>query len=177
MLPPDSRCSERRALIYWWVSKDPSESDLDAAVNELMACLEKPGRLWNMYNRGVAKAEFRARLEAAQRGDLIPVEHVKYLDRGSAAWIYEIRWQNITVQVLEPGGKRRFVKLKVRALHAETPRLPNHLLGLHAHEKIVIVVDGDKEASKRATNDAQNAEIDVAVRAYWDGDGSNWGLV
>jgi hypothetical protein len=174
---PESRCSQAVPQIYVWVGTSAEKSDIEAAAEALMAAIEEPGRLWNMWNRASTKAEFAGRLRAAQRGELKPIDEVKYLERGSQAWLYEIRWQDISVRHRTPEGVLSFLSLKVRALHAETSSLPMHLIGLHAHEKIIVDVEGDPEASRAETARAQNREIDKAVKRFWDEQPSNWGIV
>lgn len=150
--------------VYWHERPDVRsvEVHLDLITDALMAVLKAPaGRRWNPYNEPMVRSEFRHRLAAAARGRLVPVDHVKSIEHPLAADLFEIRWQGITVSEVVD-GQVRHRDVQVRLLHAEPLRLGVIALALHAHEKTI--VDGDR----RATREAQDAEIVAAVEVYAD---------
>lgn len=157
-------------LIYVWAEGAGELSHVDATVRKLMDTLRGEGRQWNPYSEAIAREEFRQRLLAAEQGDLIPVDEVIRLVTGEDGWLYEIRWQDISVRRVMADGNVEYYDAQVRALHGEPPRLPQHLIGVHAHEKLHW--DGDDEK----TEDEQNAQIRLAVRKFWAYEPSNWGL-
>lgn len=165
---PESRCSQHREISYVWARRPAGKSSIEAAVDALMAAITTPGRRWNPYNQEMARAEFKGRLEDAERGILIPVEHVKELTRGRAAHLYEIRWQAINVTEVDARGRVRHSKTRARLQHAEPLAYPDIAVGVHAHEKIV--VKGDD----KATNKLQDAEIAKGVDEYFTQDPSDW---
>lgn len=168
---PESRCSQHSPLRYVWAARAAGQSDINAAVEALMTAIHgNGGRRWNMYNTTMARSEFRKRLELAERGDLKPVEHVKKLGRGRKADLFEIRWQGITVHEEAPDGKVSYPKIRVRLQHAEPEDEKTLLIGVHAHEKVV--VKGDNAATK----DLQNKEIAKGVKAFFDQDPADWGV-
>ncbi len=119
-----------------------------------------PNRRWNPYLEAMVRSEFRHRLVLASRGELVPVDHVKSIDHPLATEMFEIRWQHVHVTEATESGKLRHRDVQVRLLHAEPGALGAAALGLHAHEKRVVVGDA------RATRAAQDAEIVVAVGVY-----------
>jgi hypothetical protein len=143
---------------------------LEAAVDALIAAITTPARRWNPYNKTMAKREFKNRLDAAERGDLIPVAHVKALGRGSKAHLFEIRWQGIQVHEVDEHGVTFYPSVEARLLHAEPPAEPTLLVGVHAHEKVWF--EGDDEQTK----DVQNAEIDLGVAEFFRQGPADWGI-
>ncbi|MBF4591258.1 hypothetical protein [Curtobacterium sp. VKM Ac-1395] len=171
MSAPVSRCSERSPIEYVWAAGPGSKSHIEAAVDALMNTLRGDGRQWGPYNEPLARTEFRRRLEAAERGELEPVDEVDDLKTGTAGWLYEIRWSGISVRYLDEEGKPAYYDAEVRAIHGEPPRLPMHVIGVHVHEKVWWNDDPAR------TEAAQNAEIQLAVGKFWGLEPSNWGLV
>jgi hypothetical protein len=125
-----------------------------AITDVLMAVVKAPtDRRWNPYAEVMARSEFRKRLEAASRGELVPVDHVKSIEHPLAAEMFEIRWQDINVTKVDDHGGMRFDTVHVRLLHAEPGCLGVTALALRAHEKLIVPDDS------RATREAQDAEI------------------
>jgi hypothetical protein len=168
---PVSRCSQHSPLRYVWAARAPGQTDIAAAVEALMSAIRGNNRRWNMYTEAAARSEFRKRLERAERGDLKPVDHVKKLGRGSRADLFEIRWQDITVHEVATDGKVSYPKIKARLQHAEPAGEPTLLIGVHAHEKVV--VKGDNAMTKSL----QNQEIATGVKAFFEQDPADWGSV
>lgn len=140
-----------------------------AAVDALMRALKADGRLWNPYNISYTKSMFRRRLQAATRGQLVPIDEVKRAG-SSLTKLFEIRWSNLSVQQRLPSGQVGHVCLEARLYYAE----PDHLglriiLGLHCHEKLTT---GDDETVRAA----QDAEIAKASRCYAEGMTDAWGV-
>lgn len=160
---PGSNCSLGLPVdIYWYERPDVRslQLHLDLITDVLMAVLKvPPNRRWNPYNEPMVRSEFRHRLAAAARGKLVPVDHVKSIEHPLAADLFEIRWQGIAVSEVVD-GKVRHDDIQVRLLHAEPLKLGVVALALHAHEKSI--VDGNR----RATREAQDAEIVTAVEVY-----------
>ena len=160
---PRSNCSTGLPVdVFWHACPDLGSLDghIDALVRALVNVLKEPAcRRWNPYAETMAQREFRHRLVAASRGDLIPVDHVKSVQHPMAAEMFEIRWQHVNVtEVVD--GKTRHRQAQVRLLHAEPARLGLVALGLHAHEKRVVRGDA------RATRAAQDREIETAIGVY-----------
>jgi len=173
MLPmsaPTSRCSHHLPVIYVWAEGAGEVTDIEAAVNSLMGTLRGAGRQWNPYSESMARAEFRQRLLTAELGDLVPVDEVLRLVTGGDGWLYEIRWQDISVRRVQPNGSVEYYDAQVRALHGEPPRLPQYLIGVHVHEKLHWSDDDSR------TEDEQNAQIRIAVKKFWAFEPSNWGI-
>ncbi|MEV7608621.1 hypothetical protein AB0N61_03970 [Microbacterium sp. NPDC089320] len=115
----------------------------------------------------MVRAEFKKRLEKAQRGELEPVDEVKPVDVLNPPPLYEIRWQDIAVTDRLDDGTQRFGKVVVRLYHSEPVARPGHFVGHHAHEKDVDAAD---------VYAAQDAEIDVAIGWYNHGADDFWGI-
>lgn len=167
-----SRCSngaELRFHYFDWVSR-PDVEAIDAAVGAFMEAITTDTRRWNIYNRSVAKAACKKRLERAVRGELTPVEEVKGVDEENSAPLYEIRWQNVAVtdQSPEEPSQLVFSEVQVRMYHSEPDVYPEHFIAHHVHEK---VVDDDSNIYQ-----LQDDEIAVARRVYTTGENVKWGL-
>lgn len=117
-------------------------------------------RRWNPYAEVYAQREFRSRLLAASRGQLVPVDHVKSIDHPLASEMFEIRWQHVRVTEAGDDGRLRHRAVQVRLLHVEPLELGVVAVGLHAHEKQVIPGD------PRKTRQLQDVEIVEAARIY-----------
>lgn len=152
-----SNCSLGVPLTYYWHDCSDPDGHLEAAVSALWEVVSSPtARRWNPYAAAMAKAEFRNRLKAAQRGELKPVDQVKAMDPDDE--LFEIRWVGLTVTEHDPdSGTNVFLDIEVRLLHAEPAALGVCAIGLHAHQKVV--VDGDKVETRRL----QDVEIAIAV--------------
>ncbi|MGF3055597.1 hypothetical protein [Microbacterium sp. YY-01] len=165
-----SRCSGAAEVVFRWYGNPQCESSADnveAAVSALMGAISGNGRIWNPWNETMARREFRSRIVKASQGALVPVDHVKPVDIRNPPPMYEIRWQDVAVAELEPGGSQRFRQVLVRMYHSEPYEVPSHFIGHHAHEKDVTVVD---------INAQQNEEIATAVGWYEHGRASRWGI-
>jgi hypothetical protein len=166
---PPSRCSSGASVVFSWAPPRTSSDDIESAVDALLTAITTPGRRWNMWTRNAARSEFRKRLQAAQRGELVPVDHVKRLGRGSSVDMYEIRWQDITVHAVDQSGELYYPTILARLLHAEPPEFPDHFAGLYAHEKQI-------GATGAETEDLQNAAIDEAIKVFWRFEPTTWGI-
>jgi hypothetical protein len=144
-------------------------SHIDSMVDALMNTLRGNGRQWNQWNEPMVRAEFKSALERAELGVLEPVQEVDKLVTGEEAWLYEIRWTDIDVRRTTP-ERTEYYGAEVRAIHAEPPMLPVHLIGVHVHEKLYWDDDPDR------TRDVQNGEIKIAVKALKAFAPNNWGL-
>lgn len=160
-------CLDLPADFYWYGGGNgTAQEHISLAVNALMAAIKEPAnRRWNPYLETFNRALFRKRLEKAARGKLYPPEELKSL-RGDDV-LFEIRWRDIQVNE----ANRLGIHVEVRLIHAQPyDQLGRCILGLHAHEKVII--EGDPAATKAA----QDAEIDIAERRFISGYRTCWGV-
>ena len=153
---------------FWHEMQSPDDLDrnIDAAVDALTAALRADStRVWNPWTLGAARGEFRQRLRAACRGELVPVDQVAGIGDGRPP-LFEIRWQNINVVRAASDGHVHEQAL-LRLIHGE-PEWAYRVVALHAHEKVVLTTD-------EQTHAAQDAEIELAARRYILGEPSHWG--
>lgn len=149
--------------VYWHgcIAEPELERHVDAIVEQLMDVIKAdPRRRWNPYNEVITRREFRARILAAARGELKPLDHVKSIEHPLASELFEIRWSDLRVTEEIAAGKVQFRSIEVRLLHAEPATCAAAAIGLHAHEKVVIA--GDRRATRRAQDD----EIVRAVQVW-----------
>ena len=165
-----SNCSTGLKVdIYWHDNPGVEESEhIDAAVRALLAAIRGGvPRRWNPWNLTMIKSEFKNRLILASNGLLKPVDEVGGL--GLEDWaLFEIKWHGITVENVTESGPAH-AEIEVRLIHAE-PADSVSVVGLHAHEKVILSSAGETKA-------AQDAEIQVALTRYWTGYADRWGLV
>ncbi len=164
-----SRCSGPGAPTFRWYgypSCDDGE-DVRVAVDRLMASISGGKRVWNPYAAGMARSEFKKRIEKAQRGELQPVDEVKPVDVKNPPPLYEIRWTGISVTEREGDGTQSHSTAQVRMYHSEPSAVPDHFVGHHVHEKRLDVKD---------VNGEQQKEIRAAINWYAHGEPSNWGI-
>ena len=147
-----------------------AQEHISLAANTLMAAIKAPAnRRWNPYQETMIRATFRKRLEKAAQGKLRPPGELKSL-RGGAT-LFEIRWRDIDVREVNPSGIDSYAQVEVRLIHAQPfDQLGLCILGLHAHEKVII--EGDPAATKAA----QDAEIDIAEHLLISGYSTCWGV-
>ena len=133
-----------------------------------MGAIKAPAsRRWNLYLEKMNRACFKKRLEKAAQGKLYPPEELKSL-RGNDV-LFEIRWSQGEISVNEVN--RVGIPVEVRLIHAQPfDQLGLCILGLHAHEKVII--EGDSVATKAA----QDAEIDTAEHLLIAGYPTHWGV-
>lgn len=164
-----SRCSGPDAPVFRWYGSPGCQvgDDVETAVDVLFDAISPPGRLWNPYAKSIVRAEFRKRIEKAERGELQPVDEVKPVDVSHPPPLYEIRWQDIAVTTRESDGTQSFGEALVRMYHSEPTSRTGHFVGHHAHEKDVTVAD---------VNAAQQLEIAKAIVHYKAGESSKWGI-
>ena len=126
--------------------------------------LAPANRRLHPYQEKLNRALFRKRLEKAAQGKLRPPGELKSL-RGGAT-LFEIRWRDIRVHEVNRLG----IGVEVRLIHAQPEKLDRCILGLHAHEKVII--KGDRVATKAR----QDAEIDFAESRLISGYSTCWGV-
>lgn len=164
-------CLDLPADFYWHDGGNgTAQEHISLAVNALMAAIKEPrNRRWNPYQEAMIRASFRKRLENAAEGKLRPPGELKSL-RGGAT-LFEIRWRDINVREVNPLGHESYAQVEVRLIHAQPfEKLGRCILGLHAHEKVII--EGDPLATKAA----QDAEINIAEHLLISGYRTCWGV-
>ena len=172
MLKRSSRCSGKAPLDFAWAGiPQPSASDpVESAMATFEAMMKSPpDRFWDPRHWAITKAEFRSLLLRACKGNLIPITHVKEIDRAAKEDVFEIVYKTRVIRKDED-EKRHSEKVQIRLYSSEPPAFPAHFVGLHIHEKTILPDDHRRE------NELQNIEIDVAVRYYDAGRPSNWGI-
>jgi len=162
-------CRGRRVDFYWYGGGNgTAQEHITLAVEALMGAIKAPeNRRWNPYQEALIRAKFKKRLEKAAEGKLYPPEELKSL-RGKDV-LFEIRWSQGEISVNEVN--RVGIPVEVRLIHAQPyDQLGRCILGLHAHEKVII--EGDPAETKAA----QDAEIDIAERRFISGYRTCWGV-
>ena len=164
-------CLDLPADFYWYGGGNgTAQEHISLAVNALMAAIKEPrNRRWNPYQEAMIRASFKKRLEKAAQGKLRPPEELKSL-RGGVA-LFEIRWRDIDVREVNSSGIDSYAQVEVRLIHAQPfDQLGLCILGLHAHEKVII------KGNPAATKAAQDTEINIAERRLISGYSTNWGV-
>lgn len=155
-----------------------AQDHIEAAVDYLMDAVTRDHparRSTNPYWARLTRSAFRRRLEAAQRGELEPVDEVKPIgDHIPESNLFEIRWSEIPVREQNPqapddAAKDLQAKVEVRLYFAEPPNCGLAILGLHCHEKRVHGTDAQ-------IREAQDEEIAHAFKMYADGFKDRWGV-
>ncbi|MGP1497867.1 MAG: hypothetical protein ACTTI9_05015 [Schaalia odontolytica] len=156
---------------YWYGGGNgTAQEHITLAVEALMGAIKAPeNRRWNPHQEALIRANFKKRIEKAAEGKLRPPGELKSL-RGDVT-LFEIRWWDITVREAHPSGIDSYASVEVRLIHAQPfDQLGLCILGLHAHEKVII--EGDSVATKAA----QDAEIDIAEYLLISGYPTRWGV-
>ena len=159
-------CLDLPADFYWYGGGNgTAQEHISLAVEALMGAISAPAnRRLHPYQEKLNRALFRKRLEKAAQGKLRPPRELKSL-RGGAT-LFEIRWRDIRVHEVNRLG----IGVEVRLIHAQPEQLDRCILGLHAHEKVII------KGNPAATKAAQDAEINIAERRLISGYSTNWGV-
>lgn len=170
IMPATSIAANGTGGEFYWRCCATSDH-VEAAVDKLMEIIVE-GRLNNIYWARQTRTQFKRRIEAAKRGELVPTDQVKPVgDRIPEVLMFEIRWVKIPVNERDPDfpGKARENRVDVRLYFAEPPGHGAVMLGLHCHEK---VVTGDAEEIQAA----QDSEIAHAFTLYSKGFAEAWGV-
>lgn len=169
--PKSNACRGLEVDFYWYHGGGGTAADhIALAVDALMAAIKAPScRLWNPYNERLTRAMFRKRLEKAAQGRLRPPYELKSLRGGDT--LFEIRWNDVNIHERPTGGPERHTSVEVRLIHAQPyDDLGLCILGLHAHEKVI--VEDDEEATKALQDD----QIDIAAQRFLSGRNDCWGV-
>ena len=164
-------CLDLPVDFYWYGGGNGTgQEHITLAVEALMGAIKAPAnRRWNPRQEAIIRADFRKRLEKAAQGKLRPPGELKSL-RGDVT-LFEIRWRDIDVREVNPSGIDSYAKVQVRLIHAQPfDQLGLCILGLHAHEKVII--EGDPAGTKVAQDD----EIDIAEDRLTSGYSTCWGV-
>ena len=148
-----------KPVIFYW-RQGVAGLHVECAIENLMKAIQRSDRVATPYVDANHRAQFKRRLLDATRGRLTASERetpVKEIQRPEAR-LFEIRWQDILVDDRDPVSwlvkPQRPALVRLYYLEPATTRW---VVGLHAHEKVVI--EGDDEATRRLQDD----EIEVAV--------------
>lgn len=156
---------------YWRFGCGPDY--IEEAVEALMKAIDRPQRLpGNPYADRMTRAEFRGRINKAEQGKLRPPDEIGPVREGiPEVRLFEIRWPGVRVLERDPvdgsPSARHELRVEVRLYYAEPPQFGQIILGLHCHEKSV-------KGSKDDVRNAQDAEIDQAIRCYVEGMPRRW---
>lgn len=168
MTTKKSRCSSKAPSVYYWRFGTRGQH-IEATVEFLQACLDRPDRVTNEYMEEHNAAAFEDHLDLATKGRLKPEEHVKEIRRHPNIDLYEIRWDGIAVRSrdLVSGMYGDQEEVLVRLYYLETGDA--WVVGLHGHEKVIL-------ATEQETADAQDLEIDKAAALARDNEAGLWGV-
>ncbi|WP_143780798.1 hypothetical protein [Ornithinimicrobium sp. CNJ-824] len=150
-----SVCSAKGPVRYYW-RETVDRRHLDATLDELMKAISGPHRHENPYRDETNRAEFRRVLKLAQKGKLVPGDHVKTVQYEPRIDMFEMRWQHVEVVPVDrvSGMLGDPEEVAVRLYYVEEGE--PWIVGLYAHEKAYC--DDPKE-----TTEAQNVHIGRAV--------------
>lgn len=165
-----SRCTYGIPVTFrWYGAPSASEGqDLEVALVKFQMVIEQPSRVTNGYIWAAARAEIKQKLELASQGKLTPPRQIDVIDGSNPPPLYEIRWQNITIQELQLDGTLIDLSLIVRMYHSEPFEAPHHFIGHHIHEKDI--------SDPNTVKELQNSEISVARGYFEHGLPTFWGI-
>ena len=166
-----SCCSAGYPVAFYWHACHTQGQHLDQAVDALTEIVYRPAnRLANPFQRAALRGEFRAVLEAAQAGELVPVDEVKLIQSPSFGTLYELRWNDLRVTETDGNGHRRYCDVMVRLIESEDPHSrPFTAVGLHVFEKQL-------GSSEYETRELQNNEIATAEKIFRKGTAERWDI-
>lgn len=165
-----SRCSGGSLLKFRWFGFPQAVEGQDLAVvlEKFQSIIAAPNRLTNGYVWGMAKAEVKNRIQLAANGKLRAPAQIKPVDTSNPPPLFEIRWQGITVQEVQPDGTKLDLSILVRMYHSEPAEAPVHFIAHHIHEKDV--------SNPSKANERQTTEIGVAKKYFDLGKPVFWGI-
>lgn len=165
-----SRCCSGNSVKFRWYGfpKSKDGQDIEAVLQKFQLLIEGSSRITNGYVWSMARAEIKSRIKIAEAGKLRTTRQIKPVDVNNPPPLYEIRWQDITVQERIEDGTIRDSRLLVRMYHSEPREAPGYFIGHHIHEKDV--------TDTNQVNNHQNAEIGVALKYFDNGRDDLWGI-
>lgn len=163
----NSVCSGGIPVDYYW-RQCVSSHHIFETVQKLMGILYEKYHL-NEYKAAYAEAQFYALLEKATQGKLVPIDHVKQISRSPDVDMYEIRWNDIEVRLVDKvtGMYGDSCSIMMRLYYFELGEL--WVVGLRCHEKLVGATDDE-------TRNQQNEQIDCAIECFWETAQDRWGI-
>jgi hypothetical protein len=173
-MPPPysvSRCSLGSPVMFRWFGfpSAPLGADLEVATDVFLRAVF-PSRVEpGSHETAVVGSLFRHRIRKAMRGALRTPYETKAINPAYEPPLFEVRWQGLgSAQRLLAKGGKRFPAL-IRMYYSEPDSAPHHFIGHHIHEKTVTPgVDIRR---------LQNAEIDIALGFYYQGEQTTWGIL
>ena len=164
----DSVCCSGDSVSYYWRNGAPGRH-VEQTVLDSKQALTCSGVELNPIQEADFEAQIEDRLTLAQDGSLIPVDHVKTIQRNPSIEMFEIRWTDISVNRRDRvSGLISQGIAHVRLYYIEEGFA--WIVGVHVHEKVII--EGDEEA----TIELQNVEIDEAIHFVQDHRSEWWGV-
>lgn len=155
----------KRVTFYW---RECTGNHFEEAVSKLQALVEDRYSL-NDYQSADCQSAIEDRLKAAQRGRLVPGDHVKTIQYDPDVDMFEIRWADLEVTPKDAAtglyGDPVFVHL--RLYYIETGE--RWVVGMHCHEKEFL-------DTEEKTVDAQNLHIAHAIEHFKAGSVRWWGV-
>lgn len=173
-MPPPysvSRCSLGSPVMFRWFGypSAPPGADLEVATEVFLRAVFPSGVEPDPHETAVVGSLSRHRIRNAMRGALRTPYETKAIKPAYEPPLFEIRWQGLgsAQRLLAKGGKR--VPTLIRMYYSEPDSAPHHFIGHHIHEKTVTPgVDIRR---------LQNAEIDIALGFYYQGEQTTWGIL
>lgn len=146
----DSRCTIAGSTNYWERYKDEDGTTIvDDELYSIFANLPTGERemRYGEYYALLKRVEFGDIIDGGDPSELRPINKDPHL--------WELRWQ--------------WPDCLLRQYHAEPGELPNLLLAVKAHTKVVLL-------SQQQTHDKQDVEINEAVSRFVFGRRHSWGI-
>lgn len=154
-------------MSYYW-RECPSGGHIEQTSEKVVSILKAQGYKMNENQEADCEAQIEDLLERAEAGRLVPVEHVKRVQRAPAVDMFEIRWNHIGVtEVNRVSGMYAGVEVKVRLYYVEEGE--PWVVGLLVHEKIIGSTDEE-------TRQLQNEKIDAAIEHCRASSARRWGV-
>ena len=172
-MPPPysvSRCSLGSPVMFRWFGfpSAPLGADREIAAEAFVGAVSSWEVVPGSHESAFVITAFLDRMEEAERGMLRHPSHVKAIDETHEPPLFEMRWQGLGSITKPLGSGKERPKILMRMYYSEPSTTPHHVIGHHIHEKNVTPgVDIRRH---------QDAEINIALRFYYQGELTNWGI-
>lgn len=151
---------------YYW--RFCTGNHIEETVQYALDLLRNSGYRVEGFYQDELEAQIEDLLEAAEAGELRPLDHVKSISKARPLDIFEIRWNDLIVFKIDKVSSH-YVKTSVLLRLYFVEEGDQWVVGLHLHEKQKV-----KDRAEEAR--LQNLQIDKAIQVCKESSNENWGV-
>lgn len=151
---------------YYW--RFCTGNHIEETVQYALDLLRDSGYRVEGFYQDELEAQIEDLLEAAEAGELRPLDHVKRISKAKPLDLFEIRWNDLIVFKIDKVSSQ-YVRTSVLLRLYFVEEGEQWVVGLYLHEK-------QKVKDKAEEARLQNLQIDKAMQVCEESSRENWGV-